>query len=121
MSNLDKRLKQVFDVILEETKINSEFAYKIERLLSGEVSTNKVIKRKRQSACINPLDLIENGEEQLKDELRKLDIEQLRDIVCEYRMDPSKLVVKWKNKDKVINHIVEMVKNREKKGDAFRL
>jgi len=47
-------------------------------------------------------------------------LEQLKDIVADYGMDPGKLVMKWKSSDKVIDRIVEISLARAQKGDAFR-
>jgi hypothetical protein len=49
-----------------------------------------------------------------------LDLEQLRDVVAEYRMDPNKLVMKWKDRERVIEHIATTAASRGRKGDAFR-
>jgi len=35
-------------------------------------------------------------------------------------MDPGKLVMKWKDRDRVIDRIVEIAGRRATKGDAFR-
>ncbi|WP_162527293.1 hypothetical protein [Sphingomonas solaris] len=46
--------------------------------------------------------------------------EQLLDIVAEFGMDPGKLVMKWKDRDRVADRIVETAIARATKGDAFR-
>jgi hypothetical protein len=51
---------------------------------------------------------------------QELSLEQLRDIVAEFGMDPGKLVLKWKSPQKVIDRIVEISMPRAQKGDAFR-
>jgi hypothetical protein len=52
--------------------------------------------------------------------LAALDLEQLRDVVAFYGMDPRRLVMKWKTTERVVAHIVETVQTRSRKGDAFR-
>ena len=47
-------------------------------------------------------------------------MEELRDIVAEYGMDPGRLVMKWTTPERVINRIVEMSVARAHKGNAFR-
>ena len=37
-----------------------------------------------------------------------------------YGMDPGKLVMKWKDADRVRAHIVDTTMQRARKGDAFR-
>ena len=40
--------------------------------------------------------------------------------MADYRMDPSKLAMKWKDRERVIDHIVATAVERGQKGDAFR-
>ena len=54
------------------------------------------------------------------DRLAALNLEQLRDVVAEYGMDPNKLVMKWKDRERVVDHIVTTSASRARKGDAFR-
>ena len=51
--------------------------------------------------------MAQSGPEALRDALQPLDLGQLLDIVAEYGMDPGKLVMKWKDKDRVVERIVE--------------
>jgi hypothetical protein len=48
-----------------------------------------------------------------------LNLEQLKDIVADFGMDPGKLVRKWKTPDRVIDKIVEVSMGRVKKGEGF--
>ena len=45
---------------------------------------------------------------------------ELKDIVADYGMDPSKLAMKWKDRDRVIKLIIDTSQRRASKGDAFR-
>jgi len=56
----------------------------------------------------------------LRSALEKLSLNQLRDIVAEYGMDPGRLVMKWMAPERVIDRIVEISSARAHKGDAFR-
>ena len=60
------------------------------------------------------------GENELRSKLAGLSVDQLKDIVAEFGMDPGKLVIKWKNADRIIDRIVEISMPRAQKGDAFR-
>ncbi|MFF4122691.1 hypothetical protein ACFYYP_04120 [Microbispora rosea] len=62
----------------------------------------------------------DSGEQGLRDELAKLDLEQLRDIVAEHQMDHDRLAMKWKDTARVIDRITERVAVRAAKGSAFR-
>ena len=69
---------------------------------------------------LDPIDLARQGEASLREQLAELDLERLLDIVAQYGMDPAKLVMKWKDKERVIERIVETSIARATKGDAFR-
>jgi hypothetical protein len=69
---------------------------------------------------IDPIELGRQGEAILRTRLNELDIEQLRDIVAQYGMDPGKLVMKWKDATRIIDRIIEVSLSRATKGDAFR-
>lgn len=118
--NIEKQLKQVFEVIIKEVKTNEEFAKKIEAALEKEAVEIKAKRRGRQPALINPNIVVERGEDILKEELEKLEVAQLKDVICQYTMDPAKLTSRWKSKEKLMNYITEVTLARNKKGDAFR-
>ncbi len=69
---------------------------------------------------LDPVQLVRSGEQVLRSNLEKLTLDQLRDIVAEYGMDPSRLVMKWNTPERVIDRIVEISIARAHKGDAFR-
>lgn len=115
-----KKLKELINIVIKEMDKNPEFSDKIENLLLGEGNKVVKVKRSRQPAIINPLEVIINGENLLANKLEQLDIDQLKDIISEYGMDPSKLALKWKNKERLIKHIIEVASTRVNKGNAFR-
>ena len=53
-------------------------------------------------------------------ELAYLDLEELRNIVAQFGMDPRRLVMKWKDAQRVREHVVATTIQRSRKGDAFR-
>lgn len=123
---IKKKLKTLVAAILEEAEKNPEFAEKLSVTLGIEKpdgqGTETVKKRggRRAPAVLDPVVVINEEAGQLRERLTALDIEQLRDIVAEYGMDPGKLVMKWKTKERVIDYIVEVASTRAKKGEAFR-
>lgn len=56
----------------------------------------------------------------LRRRLQDLELEQLRDIIAEHRMDNDRLAMKWKDVDRVIDRIIDRVAARAEKGSAFR-
>ncbi|BDH60246.1 hypothetical protein MTP04_03760 [Lysinibacillus sp. PLM2] len=147
--NIEMKLLELFKVILQEINVNKEFAKKIEMVFSekevhkneqkGKSSrkpklettasatttttstTTKKRTRKRNPALFNPeIVLSEKGKEGLFDSLNQLEIDQLKDIVSEYGMDPAKKVMRWRTKEKIVTHILEVTNNWMQKGEAFR-
>lgn len=59
------------------------------------------------------------GVPDLRARLGSLGIEELKDIVAEHGMDRSKLAMKWKAPDRLVDLIVDTVQQRAHKGEAF--
>ena len=53
-------------------------------------------------------------------QLAELNLEELRDIVAQFGMDPRRLVMKWKDARRVREHIEATTAQRSRKADAFR-
>lgn len=77
-------------------------------------------KNRRPAAVLDPIQLVRDGEAKLRAALSGLTLEQLRDVVADYGMDPGKLVMKWKDAGRIADRIVELSLARAQKGDAFR-
>ena len=71
---------------------------------------------KRQDA----MQKVQENEQVLREQLSVLTVDQLKDVVADHDMDPSKLVMKWRTRERIVNHIVELAMSRSRKGDAFR-
>nr|WP_146139663.1 hypothetical protein [Lysinibacillus timonensis] len=146
---IELKIAKMFEVILQEMKCNQGFAKKVESIFNVEdggfsvttssserndqsqrkmdpkynstASNSKKRLRKRNKAAFNPETLLEEqGERVLVESLNQLNIDQLKDIVSEFGMDPAKKVMKWKKKERFIEHIIEVAQNRLMKGTAFR-
>jgi hypothetical protein len=91
--------------------------------LAGLVQMPPGLKRtgRRAPAKLDPFKILaESGEHALMAKLADLDREELRDIVAQFGMDPRRLVMKWKDVQRVREHIVATTVQRSRKGDAFR-
>lgn len=75
---------------------------------------------RRDAPVLDPFEIYRENPDALAGRLAELDLEQLRDVVAFYGMDPRRLVMKWKTADRVVTHIAETVQTRSRKGDAFR-
>lgn len=128
MRNLKSTLTKLAVAVADEAGRNPAFAAALGGILGGESSAldrrvNSSTARKggrRPPAVLDPVDLVREGPDQLRERLRHLELTQLLDIVAEYGMDPGKLVMKWKDSERVADRIVEMALARATKGDAFR-
>ena len=137
----ERRLKALMDVVIGEMRANSAFAERVGAVLDPPPSepaaqhakesrpraprppaAEGAAKRgnRRAASLVDPLTAIQSGQQQLRNQLAPLDLEQLRDVMADYRMDPSKLAMKWKDRERVIDHIVATAVERGQKGDAFR-
>ena len=125
-------LKKLLEVVIEEADSNPEFSEKLENILNGSISEEpkepaammstgaKRSGNRRAPAVLDPIAVIEEGEDVLFKQLSNLTDKELKDIIADYGMDPSKLAMKWKNRDRLIDLIIYTSHRRASKGDAFR-
>ena len=76
--------------------------------------------RRRKPGPFDPMALHRENPNSLRPRLEALAIDELKDIIAEHGMDRSKLAMKWKTKERLVDLIVTTVKSRSEKGDAFR-
>jgi hypothetical protein len=117
---LKSRLRALFAEIVKEAESNPEFAERIAAIIETGDTPKPKKSRRRTPGVLDPFEVFEQGEEELRSRIGELDIEQLKDIVAEHGMDRSKLAMKWKTKDRFLDLIVTTVANRSRKGHAFR-
>jgi hypothetical protein len=133
-------LRELAEAVADEAEHNQKFSERLERILESQSlpashsgggntqsssridASNESRKRgnRRAPAILDPVGLAAQGEEVIRSQLAALDLDQLRDIVADYGMDPGKLVMKWKRPERVVDKIVEISLSRARKGDAFR-
>jgi hypothetical protein len=125
MVQLKPALQALITVILDEAERNPEFARSIEVAL-GIAGGSKApgeriskVRSRRTPAVLNPIETARQGEAALRQRLTALSLEQLKDVVADYGMDPGKLVMKWKTANRIIDRIVEFSMTRAVKGDVF--
>lgn len=136
MNSAKKRLSAIFATILDEAMHNRDFADRLELALGDESpSKSRLAERlptaapnqsqsrrpnRRAKGLVDPFALLTGGENHLRTELARLNLEQLKDIVAEHGMDTSRLALKWKSNDRLVNFIITTVVARQRKGDVFR-
>lgn len=112
--------------VLDEAEANPSFAARLATAVTGAGGTTRTRepgqrRHRRKPGVVDPFDVHrQDGEAQLRARLAALDAEQLKDIVAEHGMDRTKLAMRWKSTDRLVNLIVETVGTRARKGDAFR-
>lgn len=120
---LEQRLQRLFSVLLDAVRNDPALAERVEAaigIVAKQSSPPSERGHRRTQATLDPYAEFAVGEEDLLSKLHGLDIEALKDIVAQFGMDRSKLVMKWKSPDRIIEHIISTVRARAQQGDAFR-
>ena len=114
-------LHSVLDAVVDEAENNEDFASKLERAFTGNSSSiiKKERVRRRQKPVLNPLDMIEDMNA-LDAKLHALSVDQLKDIISAYSMDPSRRALQWRKPERLIALILDVSQKRLAKGNAFR-
>lgn len=77
--------------------------------------------RRRTPAPLDPFDILRReGPVGRRNRLTALSLEQLCDVVGEYRVEPYTLAMKWKTPSRLVGLIVDTIDQRARKGEAFR-
>ena len=134
--DLKRAMRNLATVIVEEADRNPDFASRVREALGLFANETKTSRSRRENdvattgptrgrnrrtpAILDPIRLVLEGEQVLREQLSPLTLDQLKDIVSDHGMDPSKLVMKWRTKNKIVDHIVDIAISRSRKGDAFR-
>lgn len=121
------RLRELCEQLVERAEADpgaaGDLAEGVLRLLDGTTRpTRKPPRRtgRRDAPVLDPLEIYREEPDALRERLGELDLEQLRDVVAYYGMDPRRLVMKWKTPERVAAHIMDTVEARSRKGDVFR-
>lgn len=117
-----QKLSALFAEIVKEAQSNPGFAERLEQILVSARPAKVVPVRanRRKAALIDPFAEYEHGEAVLRERLKSLDLEALRDVLAQYGMDRAKLAMKWKDEGRIADLIVKSVAARATKGDVFR-
>lgn len=121
---------------MSESEDNAKSIARILRILANNIEKNPqllkdsgieritVVSERRSKQRLVEFNLFEIisevGEEGLRERLTPLELDTLRKIVRRYGFDPSKLAEKWKDRERLIDLIIERVTARSDKGKAFK-
>lgn len=112
------KLEAVFREVVAEAQRNADFAARLEQALATD--SPKRTSRRRAPGRLDPFDVLASGEDTLRIHLAELSVEELKDVVAEHGMDHTKLAMRWRRPERLIELIVNETKARLAKGDAFR-
>lgn len=118
IKSVSQSLKRMATLIEKDPKFLAE----LEKWLNKyEISNEKRGERTyKDDSLIDAIDVYANvGLDGLRLALDKLEIPELRKIIMQTNLDPSKLSHKWKDKEKMIKLILERIAARATKGNAF--
>lgn len=120
----DPRVTAILQAIADQARRDPEFLAKLERALkshSSRPSAARAASRRRTPAVVDPFEVLSAaGVTGLRERLATLSLDELRDIVAEYRVEPYTLAMKWKTQLRLIDLIVDTIEQRSRKGEAFR-
>lgn len=119
--NLESQVRNLFGVVLAEIRDNPRFAERVRGALGNSINTTPRRTGRRPPGPLDPFAVfVAEGESGLRARLEDLSVEELKNVVAEHGMDSSKLAMKWKTADRLVDLVVERVRHRSSKGDAFR-
>ena len=114
-------IRRLFEEIIREAERRPEFGRRLADAIGGLSSPPKGKRRNRRTpGVLDPFEVFGRGEPTLRDALQGLSVDQLKDIVSQHAMDSSKLALKWRTPERLIELIVTTVRSRIEKGDAFK-
>jgi len=116
-------MKAVFAELLEELNRNDALRERMAKIVEEHADTSvkaAVRPHRRSPGPLDPMQVYRESPGDLEPKLRQLSAEQLKDIIAEHGMDRTKLAMKWKSNERLIELIVQAVRTRAQKGDAFR-
>lgn len=108
------RMAEIIPIIEAECDNNPAFADKILAILDA--------KKEKVTAIFDPFsEYAQKGDDGFRSLLEELTNEQLIAIIRAHRLDPSRLAAKWKNRDRLVQFIIDRVKGLASKGSSFRV
>jgi hypothetical protein len=120
----DPRVAAVLQAIADQARRDPEFLTKLERALiphSSRPAAARTRSRRRAPAVVDPFEVLSAaGATGLRERLATLSLDELRDIVAEYRVEPYTLAMRWKTQTRLIDLIADTIEQRSRKGEAFR-
>jgi len=116
-----EQLERLAAFLRSEAAKDSAFKRRLDAALAGHPAPSTASPGKRSVPALDPFQVFEaQGEDALRAGLASLSVEQLKDVVAHHGMDTARLAMKWKKSDRLVSLILDRVRQRSTKGDAFR-
>lgn len=114
-----RQARELFAALDSRLDSDPAFARRVVEALR-KVSEPPRSSNRRAAAVLDPAVVFRKDPAALRPALNALTIDQMKDIVSQYAMDPRRLALKWKTPERLIDLIVSVTEQRASKGDAFR-
>jgi hypothetical protein len=124
------RLEAVLEAIAAEARRRPSFLRSLELALDlpkvrkrtpSPKSSASPRPHRRAAAALDPFRVLrDEGADALRAQLADLTLDQLRDVVAQYRIEPYALAMKWKTPNRLVELIADTIVQRSRKGEAFR-
>lgn len=133
MTDIQAILRELFEVFVHETSHNESLRARVTAIIeehAGQLPQNTEVgspvaaernSTRRAKARIDPIEIAARDKAELERTLVQFSLDELKDIVAEFGLDPSKKAMKWRTPERLINFILETSIQRARKGDAFRV
>lgn len=122
LAHLMAQLEKLLQVLRDQARQSTEFAGRLQEVLAPPPPPPEpdppleLPKPKRRKALVDPFAVYETGwESMLRQELGRLSVDQLRDVIVAYELDPDDRSVRLKSQGKLSEWIVKAVMNRAEK------
>ena len=116
---LRRRFDAFVRVVLDQAERDPEFAARLEQALGGEFAPARSSRRKRAPAAFDPVTAAHDGEDALRARLAALSVDQLKDVIAEYGLDPTGRANRWRKPERLVELIVDRAMERAEKGRGF--
>lgn len=117
-NELASLLPALLRAVADEMERDNTLAERILGNLPDALDKKRV---KRAPIGFDPFELLRHGNVGLlRERLESLDLPSLKTIVTEHGLDTTRLAQKWRDKQRLVNFILERITARAGKGDVFK-
>jgi hypothetical protein len=113
-------LPSLLRIIADELERDQALAERIVRSLD-DGSSKKRVRNGKSDIGFDPFEVLRRGAVAgLRERLEALEIPALKAIITQHGLDTTRLAQKWRDKERLVNFILERISPRAEKGDVFK-